>query len=162
MKGVKLPDLTPEGVEQLELLPPDLKEIADTIGEDRARRVWALMERGIVASLPELCAYDWLEQNNVKFEFQSVQQGGKLVSGGSVVDFIIYIGTGVYIWRVMGEYWHSGQEQQTRDLMQKIRLKNTRIGSFEVIDVVDLWELDIYNRHPEVFEMAMFGVGLRG
>jgi hypothetical protein len=120
------------------------------------------MERGIVASLPELCAYDWLERNNVQFEFQSIQMGGKLVSGGSVVDFIIYIGSGVYIWRVMGEYWHRGQEVRMRDQMQKIRLMNTRIGSFDVIGVVDLWELDVYNRYPEVFEVAMYGVGLRG
>ena len=149
---------------QLDLMPEDMRQAAARIGTDRARDVQELRDRGVEGSLPELCAYDWLESRKLAFDFQSAQMGGRRVRGGTVVDFIIYglSGNGVYIWRVQGDYWHSSRESQSNDAELARRLRRLKIGGEPVAAVVDLWESYIYDRYPEVFQLAEFGVGMRG
>jgi len=48
-----------------------------------------------------------------------------------------------------------------QDEIQKIRLAKLKIGGIPVVAVVDLWENDIYDRSPEVFELAEAGLELR-
>jgi len=148
---------------QLDLTPPALRDIAKRIGERRARRVWRLMQRGIVATLPEYLTIDWLERRPwLRYHFQSEQMGGWLVAGGAVVDFLVggLSAEGWYVWRIQGEYWHAST--QAKDDAQRHRLLQLRIAGVPVVAVVDLWERDIYDRSPEVFEMAEMGIGLRG
>jgi len=154
--------VTGGGVEQLDLTPEQLREVARRIGETRAKRVWRLMGK-VQASVPELCTYDWLERRKLVFEFQSSQMGGRLIAGGAVVDFIIsgLAADGLYVWRVQGEYWHKGPEVERKDEVQKRRLLHLRIGGVPVVAVVDLWEGDIYDRFPTVFVRAEYGMGLR-
>lgn len=149
---------------QLDLMPEEIRALAARIGTDRAREVQDLRARGVEGSAPELCTYEWLESRKLAFDFQSSQMGGRRVSGGAVVDFLIYglSGNGVYVWRVQGEYWHSSRESESHDAEQARRLRLLKIGGEPVVEVVDLWEADIYDQYPRVFQLAEFGVGLRG
>jgi len=150
------------GVRKVELDPPELTLAAEAIGRERAQRVWRLREKGAVGTLPELCTMEWLERKRTPYEFQSAQMGGRRIAGGAVIDFLVDISAaGWYVWRVQGEYWHSGMETEARDEAQAERLMRLRIGGRPVAAVVDLWELDIYDRYPTVFELAEAGVGMR-
>jgi len=166
VRRIRRPDLalTGGGVEKLDLMPEALKVMARRIGDKRARRVWRLMQKGVQGSLPELITYEWLERRKLGFQFQSGQMGGRRTSGGAVVDFIVdgLAADGLYIWRVQGEYWHKGSEVERKDWMQKARLLRLKIGGIPVVEVVDVWENDVYDRYPEVFRMAEMGMGLRG
>jgi len=153
--------VTGGGVEQLDLVPGQLRAVARRIGDKRARRVWKLMQR-VQGTLPELCTYDWLERRKLGFEFQSGQMGGRRWSGGAVVDFVVdgLAAEGLYIWRVQGEYWHQGPEVERKDWMQKARLLRLKIGGVPVVAVVDLWENAIYDKYPDVFRKAEMGIEL--
>jgi len=147
-----------------DLAPDKLRDIEQRIGTKRAQKIWRLMKRGVIGTLPELCAYEWLERKPwLVFEFQSSQLGGRMISGGAVVDFVIYglSAEGCYCWRIQGEYWHQGREREANDEAQRVRLLSLRIGGVPVAAVVDLWEYDIYDKYPRVFEAAEFGVELR-
>lgn len=163
-RGVKLASLTGGGVEQLNVMPEQLALIAQRIGDKRARDVWKLKMKGVQGTLPELCAYDWLEGRKLVFEFQSSVMGGRRVSGGAVLDFLIYglSANGIICWRIQGEYWHAGPDVEQKDFVQKARLQGLKIGGIPIVDVVDVWENDVYDRYPEVFMRAEAGIGLRG
>lgn len=153
--------LTGGGVRQLDLVPEQLRVVARRIGDTRAKRVWKLMQR-VQGSLPELCTYDWLERRKLGFQFQSGQMGGRRMSGGAVVDFIVdgLAADGLYVWRVQGDYWHQGIEVERKDDVQKMRLLRLKIGGIPVVAVVDLWESAIYDRYPDVFRQAEMGMEL--
>jgi hypothetical protein len=163
-RGAERISTTGGGIRKLDLTPEPLRVWARRIGMDRARAVWKLTERCIVGTLPELCAYDWLESHEHQFEFQSAQMGGRQTSGGAVIDVLVFDLScdGYYVWRVQGEYWHTLGDVEIKDAAQAGRLLRLRIGGVPVAAVVDLWENDIYDRFPQVFEQAEFGVGLRG
>ena len=154
--------ITGGGIKQLDTAPEGLREVERRIGQERARRVWKLMGR-VTGTLPELCTYDWLERRKIAFDFQSAQMGGRLISGGAIVDFVIseLSSNGLYVWRVQGEYWHQGPDVVLKDETQRARLLRLKIGGVPVVGVVDLWENDVYDRYPEVFTRAEFGVELR-
>ncbi len=162
--GVLLGGVTGGGVEQLDLTPEPLKDVERRIGATRARRVWKLMQKGVVGTLPELVTYDWLERRTLEFQFQSGQLGGRRMRGGAVVDFVIsgLAADGLYLWRIQGEYWHQGGEVEAKDEVQKARLRRLKIGGVPVVAVVDLWENDVYDRYPSIFLKAEAGMGLRG
>jgi len=150
---------------QMSLVPEALRVWARVVGETRAREVWDLQQKGIVGTLPELCTYVWLEKRKIEFEFQSGQMGGRAAGGGgAVVDFILYnlSSNGYYCWRVQGEYWHQGPDVEMKDFTQAQKLLHLKIGGVPVVAVVDLWETDVYEKYPRVFESAEMGVGLRG
>jgi len=163
-RGVELPALTGGGVRQLDVMPEQLAEVARRIGEKRARVVWKLRQSGIVGTLPELCAYSWLDKRKIVFEFQSSVMGGRRISGGAVLDFLIYglSANGVLIWRIQGEYWHTGPDVELKDRVQAARLRNLKIGGVPVVGVVDLWENAIYDDYPSVFQKAEMGISSRG
>jgi len=160
---VELDAVTGGGIRKLDLMPEGMRAWARAVGMERARAVWRLRGRGVVGTLPELCAYHWLESRKTRFEFQSAQMGGRTIAGGAVVDFVIFglSANGIYIWRVQGEYWHKGVDVEQKDFVQAARLMRLKIGGVPVVAVVDLWEGDIYERFPLVFKQAEFGVGLR-
>ena len=153
------------GPRRAELMPPKLYDMVRMIGYRRARRCWRLVKQGIQATLPEYCTYDWLESRPwLEFDFQTSLMGGRWELGGAVADFIIagLNPEGLYVWRVQGDYWHSGREKMMQDEEQRLRLLQYTFRGVPIVAVVDLWETDIYQRYPLVFEMAEYGVGLRG
>lgn len=152
------------GPRGIDLMPPRLDDMVRVIGYRRARRCWRLIKNGIVATLPELCTYDWLESRPwLTFDFQTSLMGGRHELGGAVADFIIsgLSAEGLYVWRIQGEYWHTGREKMLLDEEQKIRLLQYTFRGIPIVMVVDLWENDIYHKYPRVFELAEYGVGLR-
>jgi hypothetical protein len=156
--------LTGGGIEQLQVLPPALMEVARRVGTRRAEDVFELRRQGVVGTVPELIAYEWLQSRGYAFEFQSSQLGGRRRSGGAVVDFVIQdlSPNGVMMWRIQGEYWHQGPDVERKDEVQRVRLLNVRMGGRPVAAVVDLYESDIYDRYPEVMLRAEAGMQLRG
>lgn len=150
------------GVRQLDTAPPQLQRLVRRVGRERADRIWEVMQE-VTATIPEAIAYAWLQDWKYSFDFQSSQLGGLWVRGGAVVDFVIYDMSfeGVYFWRIMGEHWHQGSRKQHADQLQKGRLMALRIGGMPVVAVVDLWENDLYDRWPEVLELARMGEELR-
>jgi len=155
--------VTGGGVKQLDLTPEGLKDVERRIGATRARRVWKLMQKGVVGTLPELCTYEWLERRKLEFEFQSSQLGGRRIRGGAVVDFVIsgLAAEGLYVWRIQGIYWHQGGEVEAKDEVQKARLLRLKIGGVPIVAVVDLDEGDVYDDFPAVFEEAEQGISSR-
>lgn len=127
-----------------------------------AKRVVANQQKFPQATVPELVAYDWLKANNHQFRFQLQAFGGRSVAGGLVPDFLVQHGAGALVWLVQGEYWHSSLQQQERDRYAIEAMQGMVIDGVEVNDVVQLWEDDIYEQRPKVFEWAMQGIGLRG
>ena len=150
---------------QTNLVPERLRVMEDKVGHTRAGAVWRIMARGIKGTLPELCAYDWLERRPwLRFDFQASVLGGRSELGGAVADFLIWglDAEGIYVWRIQGEYWHSGLEAEEKDYGQRLRLLQSDVDGVPIVSVVDLWENDVYEIWPRVFEMAEVGIGLRG
>jgi len=155
---------TPRGPRVLDFDPPTVQEWTRMVGRDRARKAWKkLAELGEPATLPELLTYIWLEDRKWSFDFQSSLMGGRLITGGAVADFIIFdlFAGGAAVFRVQGEYWHQMRETRAKDQAQKQRLLQERAYGMPIVVVVDLWEMDIYNRSPEIFRKAEVGIGLR-
>lgn len=152
--------VTGGGVKQLDTTPPHLQRLVRRIGRQRADRAWELIEaHGNAMTAPEAVAYAWLEDYHYDFEFQSSLLGGVAVRGGAVVDFLIHDASfeGIYAWRVQGDHWHGDAKKAATDLAQKDRLLGLWVGRGRIIAVVDLWESDLYDRWPEVLELAIMG-----
>lgn len=97
--------------------------------------------QGVPGTLPERIVWKWLIDEDYTFIGQRTEYGGRLVSGGAVIDFLVYDLAGKPVaLRVQGDYWHGPKfpQRQARDDEQFYRL--TARGYL----VVDLWESDIY------------------
>jgi hypothetical protein len=97
--------------------------------------------QGVPGTLPERIVWKWLLDEDYLFETQLAVAGGRMVIGGSVVDFVVYDIAGQPVaLRVQGDYWHGPKfpDRQARDDEQFWRLH--QMG----YKVVDLWESDIY------------------
>ena len=90
-------------------------------------------------TLPERLVRAWLQKSGLLFQEQSALNGGRMIIGGAVVDFLIYLGDppGLVV-RVQGDYWHSQEPRKAKDRVQYERLvaKGYRVA--------DAWEHDIY------------------
>jgi hypothetical protein len=152
--------LMPRGPRTLDTTPDVVLYWMTKVSRERAMRALRVQKQGVVGSLPELLAYDWLQSRNRIFDFQSSIMGGRLIMGGAVADFIIedLIPGGLVVWRVQGDYWHIQPDRVQSDFMQKERLLSESYMGVPVEQVVDLWESSIYWAAPFVFEMAEGGV----
>lgn len=162
-KGPALP-LTGAGVQQLNLIPPEHDRLVRRVGMRRAKRIIKVLDVYHAAiTIPEAIAYAWLEDHNYSFDFQSSVLGGLHIRGGAVLDFLIYDMSheGLYAWRVQGDHWHGTERKQMRDRMQKDRVRGIWIGGAPIVEVVDLWENDLYDLWPEVLEYAAMGIEVR-
>lgn len=154
---------------------PDAGMLADTTddeidrlqkllgSESLAKKVHRLAQQYPVATIPELVVYEWLERSGYPFEFQLWLYGGRRAPSGQglVPDFVVSPGGSPIVWQVQGEYWHSIQRKGDRDKSANLRMLAASIRGRKVSAVVELWEDDIYNRRPQIFQSALQGVGLR-
>ena len=114
------------------------------------------------ATIPEAIAYYFLETRDVIFYYQSSHLGGRSVLGGLVPDFVVASGGGHgYVWLIQGEYWHGQHAVVEHDLRALQDLNDVTISGVEILDVVEIWENDIYMFYPQVFDLAMDGIGMR-
>jgi hypothetical protein len=135
----KLPESKPKGVNtrvpkgiNYEKIEREVMEAIARLSSEKQGRV------PIMGTLPERMvglALVWLDWY---FQFQRAEDGGRLRLGGSVVDFVVYMGAQKVIVRVQGDYWHSLPERKRSDAVQADRLRALKYR------VADVWESDIY------------------
>jgi hypothetical protein len=93
------------------------------------------------ASLPERIIWKWLDDNQIVFTWQRSTDGGRLVRGGFVIDFLVFgLAPLPVAIRVQGEYWH-GPRRPTMASTDDAAAARLRAQGYLV---VDLWEEDIY------------------
>lgn len=152
----------PVGVETRQEDDPLVYEIWQVMGgrerDMKLARQCATLKRERLpdATTPELIVYLWLSERGYDFEFQVEVNGGRRDVGGSVVDFVVRAGK-TWAWRVQGDFWHSGQVQKGLDETRKRLLIGAYIGKYQVDDVVDIQESDIYRDRETILQMAVAG-----
>ena len=150
----------------LNLEDPYVKDILDRIGRKPsdyrvAKRVAKLKEEYPNGTLPELIAIDWLNQKNIQYYYLVQIYGGHARRGGVEIDLLVKHGGRGLAWMIMGEYWHHKPEVAASDIIDQKKIIGTLEHGIRVNKVVALWEKDIYEKRPRVFEYALMGIGLR-
>lgn len=145
---------------------PAVVDILYRIGETPenykvAQRAANLQRQHATMSLPEALGYDFLQTNQVEFDYQPWVMGGR-ARGGLVPDFLIRTNTGGMVWLIQGSYYHSPGFQQRhgqrdRDIRAELVLKGSVVNGVRVDTVIPLWEDDIYDRREDVFRNALSG-----
>lgn len=151
---------TPEWEKNAEEIALDV--LARQIGGDRklAKRIMSLRKQFPQGTAPELIVYDWLARNSVPFTYQAVLYGGRAQRGGLLPDFVVKHGR-TMAWQVQGEYWHSTKLKGMEDYYANLRMLGQVVDGSRIETVVELWEDDIYRKRPQIFYMALAGIGLR-
>jgi hypothetical protein len=81
----------------------------------------------------------YLERTGRTFIPQMKAAGGRMVRGGSVLDFVIYdLAAKPVVIRIQGAYWHTRPGRRENDDGEAA---NLRAGGMLVCD---LWEPDVY------------------
>ena len=148
-----------------ELGDPQVNEVWARLGRKSqdyklAKRVAALMETYPDGTIPELVTLDWLEQQKVPYTFQAWVYGGRSRRGGIIPDFVLEYGGRGMAWLIQGDYWHNRTEVAASDQSDKLRLIRTQFHGVVIEVVVELWENKVLRNRPEVFELALVGIGL--
>lgn len=142
-----------------------IRELGDEKTAKRVRKLQLQFATGGTnyATVPELVTMDWLEVNKYHYIFQGQLYGGRARSGGVVPDFVVDMGGGKgMVWAVQGVYWHSKtKEKSFSDAADNLRMLGQYVGGIRIDKVVELWDDDILHRRPQVFLMALAGIGLR-
>lgn len=145
-----------------------VREMAEYLGG--TSEAWTLARRIMeeiyphhpTATTPELVAYDFLAQRNIPFLFQPTTMGGRAFRGGLVPDIVVRSTGGEGIaWLIQGEYWHNKRRNPGRDASARVLLLGADVGGIRIKSVVELWERDIIKKRPQVFNLALEGIGLR-
>lgn len=132
--------------------------------EKLAKRIMNLMAQFPLGTLPELITYDWLQSKHISFMYQVELFGGRRIRGGVVPDFVVMEQgdrTQAQAWQVQGEYWHTLPGARERDAAKNISLLGADVEGARITQVIELWEGDIYDKRPRVFQMALAGIGMR-
>jgi hypothetical protein len=125
-----------------------------------AKRVAHLMEQYPNGTIPELVAMDWLNQNQVQYEYLAQVRGGRSRLGGVEADFLIQAGGVGLVWLINGNYWHSRPEVAESDVVDKLRFLGSTYHGIRIEKVCALWERRVYEDRPQIFELAMVGIEL--
>ena len=102
-------------------------------------------DNGRVASDIEIIVLNFLDKNNIVYEFQSSLMGGRFELGGLIAD--ILIPDLQLAWRIHGDYWHRQIGKTGQDIIQRELLEA------EGWTVVDLYGSDLLN--PETREQTL-------
>lgn len=151
----------------LDIEDPRVREVLSVLGNrsgdyDLAVRLVKLQAQFPNSSLPELVTFDWLSGQQLRFFYQAQLFGGRAFRGGLLPDFVVESGGGGAAWQVQGEYWHSQGINQGKDAMANRLLLGQQVNGVRIGQVVELWENDIYHKRPQIFFMALGGIGMRG
>lgn len=159
LKGAD-PTIAERGSDELQRIVNSMGGTSDAL--KIAKRVLKLKQQFPAGSIPELVTYNWLEQRQIPFTYQAMLFGGRREKGGLVPDFIVQYGGKGMAWQVQGEYWHRQQASHgQKDLSNRLRLLGTFYRGVRIDYVVELWEKDILRKRPQVFLMALQGIGMR-
>jgi len=97
----------------------------------------AVSKDQVLGTLEERIVYKALVIRKIQFDFQSSIQGGRLMLGGMVADFIL-LDSSVII-RVQSEKWHSGFVAEAKDASQQAILES--LGYY----VLDIWDWQVHD-----------------
>ncbi len=141
-----------------------LTELTRRVGDEKtAKRVQKLAIQYPNGTIPELVTMDWLQRGGWRFIYQAELYGGRSTSGGLLPDFVVDTGGGTgAAWQIQGEYWHGrSKEKEVSDAAAALRLIGQTVAGVRIDKVLNLWENDILNRRPQVFQYAIAGMALR-
>lgn len=144
---------------------PVLTALIRKLGGDAqlAKRIMKLADQFPVATIPELLVYTWLQREGLKFEFQVPLMGGRNMSGGLVVDFLLYRdGTSADVLSVNGNFWHSISRKGLHDQTASLRMIGQQVRGATIARVIEIWESDLLTKYDMVMRYAMAGINLRG
>ena len=164
-KARKFPKLIPVQVGDWDVSETTVNMLAKRLGGDRdlAAKIVSLQQKFPKGTTPELVVYEWLRRQGYAFAYQVELYGGRRFEGGLVPDFAIFRDrTNADVWQVQGEYWHSIARKGFHDKTSNLRMLGQIIQGSTVSRVLELWEDDIYTKRPQVFYLALAGLGLRG
>ena len=154
-----LPDLPV--VKMIDFESEEERELERKLKDEKlAKRLSKLRDTLPYATVPELVTFDWLRYNKYNFIYQ-VEVGERGRKGSKMPDFVVNLGGQGLAWQVQGEYWHSGETTRAQDRALNAILRGQEIAGTRIVAVVELWEDDIYDKRPRVFEEAIRGRGLR-
>lgn len=166
----KVPDATkqylePFRIDSSEPVDGALTELTNRLGDERlAKRVRTLQAQYPAGTVPELVTMDWLDKQRYRYIYQAQLWGGRAAAGGLLPDFVVASNGAIgQAWQIQGEYWHGkkGLAKQSSDAAAALTMTGQVVDGIRIEKVMNLWESDIYNRRPEVFEYALAGIGLR-
>lgn len=146
-------------------LPLEYQALADRIGEGNAWVVYKMERKlaalGLVAqSTAELLVYDWLEREQVPFEYQVPIQ---LVSGLRRLDFVVFtLPQGAMVWRVQGVYWHGDESTESEDQADRRLLLASETMGRPIAKVIDLIDDHIYKSRDRLLADAVEGIQWHG
>jgi len=72
----------------------------------------------IMGTEPERIVAGWLEFNEIAYDFQYPLMGGRMVAGGIVADFVLWIVPGPIVLYV-NSWWHTWPERVELDAVQR-------------------------------------------
>lgn len=152
--------VTPSRVDEA---PDELDRIVRILGDPKtADRVYKLKRRYPYGTLPELVVLDWLERMQIAYKYQVSAFGGRRNRGGLVPDFLVPNQGKAMVWLVQGEYWHSTGRKGWEDHTAKLRLTGRWVDGYQVRQVLELWESDLYGgRADQTLRLAMAGIEIR-
>jgi hypothetical protein len=125
-----------------------------------AQRVVTLMSKHPHATVPELVAMDWLNQQGIEYVYLAQIFGGHSRKGGAEVDLLFqYAGTGI-AWQINGSYWHNRDEVAASDIIDRMKLLGATYHGIRIDKVCALWENRIYDDRPRIFDWGLQGIEL--
>jgi hypothetical protein len=135
------------------------KLVEATGSETMAKRILKLKKQYPNGTYPELVVMDWLMQHNVKWAYQFWVLGGKVLSGGQVVDFVVDVGSRAIVIEVQGNYWHTRGGSIQHDFAERLALLGITIWGKKV-GVVEVWESRIMDKYKRdhAMQMALLGI----
>jgi hypothetical protein len=142
----------------------ELTELTRRVGDEKlAKRVLQLQEQYPTGTVPELITLEWLHRGGWRHIYQAQVAGGRGSAGGLIPDFVVDLGGGRGMaWQIQGEYWHGRSKAKgLRDAEAALRLTGQTVGGIRIEKVINLWERDILERRPQVFQYALAGISLR-
>lgn len=136
---------------------------AEKLGnESYAKKMLKMQQSYVTATLPELVTMDWLNANKIEYEYQVSLFGGRSRrGGGTVLDFLVLYNGEAMAWPVQGEYWHSQKSVAMRDRDIFMKLLGAEVRGYTIRAVVELWEQDVYDKRPMIFQQALAGRSFR-
>lgn len=147
---LRLPDLETQEFET------NLYKLGD---QALAKRVTNLKKQYPDGTLPEMVTMDWLEKSGIRYFYQSVY--GKYGKRGlKLPDFVVDQNGQGLVWEIDGEYFHTKRKTPETDRLRDAQLLNRVINGVSIRKVVHLRENDIYTKRPQVFLMALAGIGV--
>lgn len=139
---------------------PRLNELARMLGSlTTAKEVLKIQAANPTRTILECVVEWWLRKQGLSYAVQVPMLGGRAVSGGTVVDAIVWTDRSRAVAiMAQGNYWHEDPQSIRSDAAIKMRLAGKWVGGARIQTVVEVWESALYRNINHVMTMAVAGV----